>query len=192
VPRSAGAQKVCARVAWQAAACGRSTRALDVMRTLTAIGLLAVAPISAFALESDEFHLYGQTSAGSFLDITPFGDNVGTEGDPDSDAGISGTFFLWKEAGTNDMKAVPIGRCQVRNAATYTFSCASGTGLFQGVAYVGEKIDDRTVMRNPDAKKLYRAWLAKMDHGAAAAYYRCKEGCTDKIPKSLIFVWYGD
>jgi hypothetical protein len=73
VPRSAGAQKVCARVAWQATARGRSTRALGSMITRHIAGwrALIVPNILALAACSPYVTAYKHVvfDAGSGLEV---------------------------------------------------------------------------------------------------------------------------
>ena len=157
------------------------------------LGFLLQCPTAVLGLEVDEFHLFGVALSGTSFDITPYSGDTEAKGDPNSDGGIVVQFFNWRPFGTSKAEAEVIGTCRVRNVATsYTFSCEQGPGRLAGTLYVGEKVNARTLGRNRDAQQLLQAWDKKMDHGAPDVFYRGKQGCTDDVPKYLLFIWYGD
>ena len=169
------------------------TSCADCVRLAALISAVLLFPLRALALESDEFHLFGVTPTGAPFDITPFNEQTAAAGDADSEKGIVGIFYVWEPFGNPKATGEAIGNCRVRNTTTsYSFSCEPGKGRLAGTLYVGEKIDARTLKHYPEAQRLYDAWTKKMEYGDPSAYYRCKQGCTNAIPKSLIFVWYGD
>ena len=161
------------------------------MLLATALSLL---PLRAMALDSNEFHLYGRSKNGGVFDITPFGPRgeLSTSGDPDQPEGIHGRFYRWRSLRKDESSAVQIGVCRVENRKPYTFSCKAGHGLLAGAVYEGEKVTSTSIKRNPEALTLYKQWLRSKAYGDPAAFYTCKSGCTDAIPTSVIFVWYGD
>ena len=171
---------------------GTSSRLYSI-RMIVALGFLLQFPAVVFALEVDEFHLFGVALSGTSFDITPYSGDAEAEGDPNSEGGIAGKFFNWRPFGAPEAETEVIGTCRVRNVAmSYTFSCEQGQGRLAGTLYVGEKVEARTLGRNRDAQQLLNAWGKKMDHGVPDVLYRCKEGCTNDVPKYLLFIWYGD
>ncbi len=180
------------------------------MTRVFAVALLTI-PLQVIALEDSEFHLYGISKSGMAFDVTPYDDGAG---DPSSKAGYASQFVRWVKAGeTSALKPNRVctardrygqcvrwklmhrvGRCTVWLAPSYRVSCATDGQLFSGVTYVGEKLDESRVAKLADANKLYQSFLRR--YGGArpilAAIYRCKEGCTDSLPATLLFMWLGD
>jgi hypothetical protein len=156
------------------------------------LSLLLLLPLGAAAFDPDEFHLFGVNARGEAFDITPFGGDEAAIGDPGKPGGIAGIFYNWRALRDGKFKTAPVGRCRVRNGQKYAFSCEPGSGALAGTAYAGGRIDVRDLEGNADAEKLYDAWIAKNVYGELAAYYRCTRGCSAAVPKSLIFIWFGD
>lgn len=156
------------------------------------LSLLLLLPLGAAAFDPDQFHLFGLNARGEAFDITPFGGEQTANGDPGKPGGIAGTFYNWQSSSDGTFRSAPVGRCRVRNLQRYVFSCEPGNGALGGTSYAGGRIDVRDLERNADAEKLYDAWIAKNVYGELAAYYRCTRGCSAAVPKSLIFIWYGD
>ena len=153
---------------------------------------LALIPIVAYGLDSDEFLLYGVNKKGRSFDITPGGNYYKfTEGDVSDPDGIRGDFFIWD--GKNEKgKRQPAGSCVVRHSEQYTFFCKKGTQLFSGVVYEGQPLDKAKLKQYPEAKKLYQSFISKFEYGGLGAFYRCKTGCSPSLPPYLIFIWRGD
>jgi len=151
---------------------------------LAIIGLMY--PLQVMALDSNEFHLYGRAKDGTVFDITPSGT---TSGDPEEAGGIHGPFLRWR-SGTS----LPdqIGMCRVENRRPYTFRCEAGPGPFGGVEYEGEEVTSASIKSNAELSALRKRWLRSKEYGDPTAAYRCKSGCTDALPRTLIFIWYGD
>jgi len=166
--------------------------AFDPKRTITMnkwirlamIGLMY--PLQVLAIDSNEFHLYGRAKDGTVFDITPSGIASGDPGEP---GGIHGPFLRW-----HSDKYLPdqIGACRVENRRPYRFSCEAGDGPFGGVVYEGEEVTSASIKSNAELSALRKRWLRSNEHGDPTAVYRCKSGCTDALPRTLIFIWYGD
>jgi len=180
------------------------------------IGVLTAAlltlPLQAIALDAGEFHLYGTSKSGIAFDVTPYGDD--TAGDPESRQGFRSQFVRWVKAGeVSEMKPNRVctatdatgrcmrselmhrlGRCTVWLAPSYKLVCTPGPLPLSGVAYAGEKLDASRVTELADAHELYMSFLRRYDGArpVLAAAYRCKEGCKDSLPATLIFLWLGD
>jgi hypothetical protein len=176
------------------------------------IAALLTAPLQAIALEAGEFHLYGVNKAGIAFDMTPYGE--GSVGDPDSRQGFRGQFASWvkpREASVLKPRRVctaedargqcvrwelmhRVGRCTVWLAPSYRIACAAGGLPMSGVTYAGEKVDASRVGEIADARELYESFLRRYDGARPelAAVYRCKAGCKDSLPATLIFLWLGD
>src|SRR5882672_1604305 len=176
------------------------------------IAVLLTVPLQAIALEAGEFHLYGVNKAGIAFDMTPNGD--GSVGDPDSKRGFRSQFVSWvkpREISVLKPSRVctaedatgqcvrwelmhRVGRCTVWLAPSYRITCAAGGLPMSGVTYVGEKLDESSVSESADARELYKSFLRRYDGASPgpAAVYRCKEGCKDSLPLTLIFLWLGD
>ena len=182
-----------------------------MLRVLLA-ALLAV-PLRAVALDAGEFHLYGVNKAGIAFDITPNGEDAA--GDPESKQGYRGEYVGWvkgKEASVAKPSRVctamdsrgqcvrweqmyAAGRCTVWLAPDYRVTCAAGMPLpLTGITYAGEKLEASRVSKIPDAHRLYKSFLRRYDGARPilAAVYRCKEGCNDAVPATLLFLWLGD
>jgi len=154
---------------------------------------LLLLPTFAYSLDSAEFHLYGINAKDVAFDITPYGDGYTADGDVNEKDGIRGEFSIWVQTKEGEkVEAQPAGNCMVSHVGSYRLSCKPGKHPFSGVLYEGYKLNASDLERNPDARKLYKSFLAKNEYGLMAAYYRCKKGCNASIPATLIFVWRGD
>jgi len=60
--------------------------------------IMLLLPISAYSLDSAEFHLYGINAKGVSFDITPFGDGYVADGDVSEEHGIRGEFSIWVQS----------------------------------------------------------------------------------------------
>jgi len=80
----------------------------------------------------------------------------------------------------------------ISHVGSYTFSYHPGKRPFSGILYEGRKLNEAELEQNPEAKKLYKSFLAKNEYGLLAAYCRCKKGCNLSIPATLILIWRGD
>jgi len=176
------------------------------------IAALLLVSLRANALDASEFHLYGHSKAGVAFDITPYGDSAA--GDPESKRGFTSQMVTWLRAGdANTLKPSrvctakdatgqcvrwelmhPVGRCTVRLAPSYEVVCADGRQPLSGAKYTGEGLDASRVGEKADVHALYEAFLRRHDGArpGLAAVYRCKEGCKDEVPATLIFLWLGD
>ena len=181
-----------------------------LMRFFTVV--LLTVPLQAIALEASEFHLYGISKSRIAFDVTPYGEDF--VGDPESEQGFRSQFVRWVKAGeSTELKPSRVctamdatgkcirselmhrvGRCSVWLAPSYKVSCAPGQLAFSGVTYAGEKLDASIVSELADARELYRSFLRRYDGArpVLAAVYRCKVGCKDSFPATLIFLWLGD
>ena len=180
-----------------------------LLRALLATALAA--PLQAFAIDVDEFHLYGINKAGIAFDITTYAE-VGV-GDPMTKRGYTNNFVTWVKGNepalvnpsrvcTADQgpgrcfrweSMYPVGRCTVWLAPSYKIACEKGGLPLSGVTYEGEKLDAKRVGKVPDAQALYKSFLRRYrGAGGLGAAYRCKEGCSDSVPGVLIFLWLGD
>lgn len=182
-----------------------------LIRALIAASLTI--PSLALALEEGEFHLYGINKAGLAFDITPYKDWIG---DPDKRQGLTSQFVMWvKPVEASALNPKPdrvctaedstsqcvrwefmqrVGRCTVWLAPSYRVVCARDSLRLSGVTYAGEKLDTSRVRKISDAHELYRSFLRRYAGArpGLAAVYRCKEGCKDSLPPTLIFLWLGD
>ena len=178
----------------------------------TLIAALLTVPLQAIALDAGEFHLYGVNKAGVAFDITPYGD--GSVGDPDSERGFRSQFVRWVKAGEAtepkpsrvctaiDARGqcvrwelmLRVGRCTVWLRSSYRISCDAGNLPLSGVTYSGEKLDASRVRTITHAHELYKSFLRRYNGArpVLAAVYRCKEGCADSLPATLILLWLGD
>jgi hypothetical protein len=153
--------------------------------------LLALVPIVASALESDEFQLFGLNAAGHVVEIRPYGADPGATGDMDDPGGIHGNFYkLVGSEAKGSMKLA--GVCRLLGKGSWTLSCDQGALLLSGVTYKGEPISDDKAEVPPVAKRLYRAFIKRYGYGALGAVFHCTAGCSPKIPQDLVLVWRGD
>lgn len=150
---------------------------------------LTLVSASAYAVDSLEFQLFGVAANGRQFDIRPYSEDTYSDGDVNDPEGIHGKFFAYIGTAKKESHTF-VGACSVRHKEAYIFSCSPGDALMSGVVYEGQPLED--AKRHPEAKKLYRAFIARYEYGALAALYRCKRGCKATLPSYLIFVWRGD
>src|SRR5690349_1788345 len=135
------------------------------MRHFVAIALV-LCPCVASAVDSIEFHLFGGTAKGGFIDVTPFGPNTSASGEPFTPEGLEGSFYLWLPFGEDNAKPTEAGTCRLSRAQKigHVFACRSGKGLLAGARFVGAELTARDLDKNSDAQRLYSAWISKREH----------------------------